>query len=324
MNRYQVFGGVLCSELEFPELDCTTRPETDWTLTVTTSPAPELPLGDALGEDKVDQGVMVRSYATPDGFRLVYDDTGVFDVTGGGREIRWHRPETADLEAGRLDVLGRVLALALHASGWLSLHGSAVALADGAVAFLAPKGNGKSTLAFALMRAGAALMTDDTVVIGSGLPATVRPGVQSVRLFRDSADWLSATAPVAGSSDVKATFGQLSEDARRLTRAPLAALYLLESVPAGTIVEPLERQRLVGPEAVFGLLGQTKIGALLGGAQAPTVFASVVALAEGSAIYKLRVTRDYERLGTVVERIMAWHGGVGARAGADPLESSTA
>ena len=322
MNRYQVFGGVLCSELEFPELDCTTRPETDWTLTMTTTPAPELPLGDALGEDKVDQGVMVRSYATPDGFRLVYDDTGVFDVTGGGREIRWHRPESADLEAGRLDVLGRVLALALHASGWLSLHGSAVALADGAVAFLAPKGNGKSTLAFALMRAGAALMTDDTVVIGSGEPATVRPGVQSVRLFRDSADWLSATAPIAGSSDVKATFGQISEDARRLTRAPLAALYLLESVPAGTIAQPLERQRLSGPEAVFGLLGQTKIGALLGGVEAPAVFASVVALAEGTAIYKLRVTRDYERLGTVVERIMSWHGGVGTRASS--LESSTA
>jgi hypothetical protein len=322
MNSYQVFGGVLRSELEFPELDQATRGEVDWTLTVTTSPAPDVPLGDALGEDKVDQGVMVRSYATPAGFRLAYDDTGVFDVTAGGREIRWHRPESADLEAGRLDVLGRVLALALHASGWLSLHGSAVAMAEGAVAFLAPKGNGKSTLAFALMRAGAALMTDDTVVIGSGAPATVRPGVQSVRLFRDSAAWLSAPAPVAGSSDLKATFGQLSDDARRLTRAPLAALYLLESVPAGTIAEPLERHRLAGPEAVFGLLGQTKIGALLGGAEAPTVFASVVALAEGSAIYRLRVARDYERLGTVVERILGWHGGVGARASA--LEGSSA
>ena len=320
MNNYQVFGGVLRSELEFPELDPAVRGEPDWTLTVTTTPAPDVPPGAPLGEDKVDQGVMVRSYATPHGFRLVYDDTGVFDVTAGGREIRWHRPEAADLEAGRLDVLGRVLALALHASGWLSLHGSAVAMADGAVAFLAPKGNGKSTLAFALMRGGAALMTDDTVVIGKGVPATVRPGVQSVRLFQDSAAWLSAPAPIAGTSDVKATFGQLSDDARRLTRAPLAALYLLESVPAGTIAEPLERHRLEGPEAVFGLLGQTKIGALLGGTEAPGVFASVVALAEGSAIYKLRVARDYERLGTVVERIMSWHGGVGARANA--LEKS--
>jgi len=322
MNSYLVFGGVLRTELEFPELDVATRGDMDWTLTVSTSPAPELPLGGPLGEDKVDQGVMVRSYGTPAGFRLIYDDTGVFDVTAGGREIHWHRPEGADLEAGRLDVLGRVLALALHASGWLSLHGSAVALADGAVAFLAPKGNGKSTLAFALMRAGAALMTDDTVVIGSGAPPIVRPGVQSVRLFRDSADWLSATSPIAGTSDVKATFGQIADDARRLTRAPLAALYLLESVPAGTIAGPLERERLEGPTAVFGLLGQTKIGALLGGPEAPTVFSAVVALAEGSEIYRLRVTRDYERLQTVVQQLMAWHGGVGARAAA--LESTTA
>lgn len=322
MNTYHVFGGVLRSELEFPELDASTRGDADWLLTVTSAPAPDVPLGDPLGEDRVDQGVMVRSYATPMGFRLVYDDTGVFDVTAGGHEIRWHRPATADLEAARLDVLGRVLALALHASGWLSLHGSAVALAEGAVAFLAPKGNGKSTLAFALMRAGAALMTDDTVVIGSGDPPTVRPGVQSVRLFRDSADRLDAPAPIAGTSDIKATFGQLSDDTRRLTRAPLAALYLLESVPAGTIAEPLDRRRIDGPDAVFGLLGQTKIGALLGGAEAPTVFAAVVALAEGCPIYRLRVARDYERLSTVVERIMSWHGGVGARA--VTLESSTA
>jgi len=322
MNTYQVFGGVLRSELEFPELDGATRGEADWTLTVSFTAAPDVGAGEPLGEDKVDQGVMVRSYAMPTGFRLVYDDTGVFDVSADGREIRWYRPDSADVEAGRLDVLGRVLALALHASGWLSLHGSAVALSDGAVAFLAPKGNGKSTLAFALMRAGAALMTDDTVVIGSGDPATVRPGVQSVRLFRDSADWLSAPAPIAGTSDVKATFGQLSEDARRLTRAPLAALYLLESVPAGTINEPLERRRIEGPDAVLGLLGQTKIGALLGGTEAPGVFAAVVALAEGCPIYRLRVTRDYERLGIVVDCIMKWHGGVGARATA--LESSSA
>jgi hypothetical protein len=322
MNSYLVFGGVLRTELEFPELEFASRGDADWTLTMSAAPAPDVPLGDPLGEDKVDQGVMVRSYATPAGFRLVYDDTGVFDVTSGGREIRWYRADGADLEAGRLDVLGRVLALALHASGWLSLHGSAVALADGAIAFLAPKGNGKSTLAFALMRAGAALMTDDTVVIGSGVPATVRPGVQSVRLFRDSADWLSATSPIPGTSDVKATFGQIADDARRLTRAPLAALYLLESVPAGTIAEPLQRERIDGPAAVFGLLGQTKIGALLGGAEAPTVFAAVVALAEGSEIYRLRVTRDYERLQTVVEQLMSWHGGVGARAAA--LESTTA
>ena len=314
MNSYHVFGGVLRSELAFPELDVADRGDPDWTLHVTFTPAPDVPLGNPLGEDRVDVDVMVRSYATASGFRLVYDDTGVFDVSEGGRAIRWYRPPAADAEAGRLDVLGRVLALALHASGWLSLHGSAVALCEGAVAFLAPKGNGKSTLAFALMRAGALLMTDDTVVIEPGRPSIVRPGVQSVRLFRDSADWLSAPAPIAGTSDIKATFGQLAPDARRLTRAPLAALYLLESVPAGTIDEPVERERLEGPGAVFQLITQTKIGTLLGGSEAPTVFGAVVGISEGAPVYRLRVTRDYEQLNRVVDLIVGWHGGVGARA----------
>ncbi len=322
MNSYHVFGGVLHSELEFPELDVAAHGEPDWTLSVTFTPAPDVPLGAPLGEDRVDVSVMVRSYAIPSGFRLVYDDTGVFDVSEEGRAIRWHRTPAADAEAGRLDVLGRVLALALHASGWLSLHGSAVALGDGAVAFLAPKGNGKSTLAFALTRAGAALMTDDTVVIEPGPPSIVRPGVQSVRLFRDSADWLSAPAPLAGSSDIKATFGQLAADARRLTRAPLAALYLLESIPAGTIAQPVERERIEGPAAVFQLLTQTKIGTLLGGSEASTVFDSVVGVAEGSPVYRLRVTRDYEQLQQVVGQIVGWHGGRGARA--LPLERSSA
>jgi hypothetical protein len=314
MHSYHVFGGVLRSELEFPELDVADRAEPDWTLTVSSAPAREPEGGELLGEDRVDLGVMVRSYRTPFGFRLVYDDTGVFDVADAGRTIRWHRPAAADAEAVRLDVLGRVLALALHASGWLSLHGSAVACSEGAIAFLAPKGNGKSTLAFALMRAGAALMTDDTVVVGVGRPAIVRPGVQSVRLFRDSADWLAAPAPVAGSSDVKATFGQLADDARRLTRAPLAALYLRESVPAGATEGPVERERLEGPPAVFALLAQTKIGMLLGGGEAPVVFDAVATLADAAAVYRLRVTRDYAQLGAVVEHLLGWHGGVGARA----------
>jgi hypothetical protein len=320
MPNYQVFGGVLSSELEFPELDLVADGRVDWTLRMSPDTASDTAEGSLLGEDRVDQGVMVRSYRVESGFRLVYEDTGVFDISADGREIWWRGPASADLEAVRLDVLGRVLALALHASGWLSLHGSAVAMEAGAIALLASKGNGKSTLAFALMQAGAPLMTDDTVVIDAGPPATVRPGVQSVRLFRDSADWLSAPDPVPGSSDIKATFGQLAADARQMTRAPLAALYLLESVPADSIVGPVEREPVIGPQAVFGLLAQTKIGALLSGAEAPTVFNAVVSVAESTTVYHLRVAREYDKLGAVVEQLMAWH--AASPAGTQALQSA--
>ena len=52
------------------------------------------------------------------------------------------------------------------------------------------------------------------------------------------------------------------------------------------------------------------------------MFTAVAALAEGCPVYRLRVTRDYERLGVVVDCIMKWHGGVGTRAAA--LESRSA
>jgi hypothetical protein len=307
VHSYQVFGGVLRSELEFPELDIATSDDPDWTLTISSERAAVVHDAPLLGEAIVDKGVLVHAYRVPSGYRLVYDDTGVFDVSEDGRAITWHNPGGVDPEAARLDVLGRVLALALHASGWLSLHGSGVALDAGAVAFLAPKGNGKSTLAFALMKAGAPLMTDDTVVVDAGPPPVARPGVQSVRLFRDSADHLSAPDPVPGSSDIKATFGQLATGEHRTTRAPLAALYLLESVPVGSIDGPVERTPMHGPEAVFALLAQTKIGALLRGPEAPNVFDAVVRVAEHTAVYRLRVARDYDRLSSVVEQIMSWH-----------------
>ena len=65
MNTYQVFGGVLRSELDFPELDEATRGEVDWALTVSFTAAPDLPLGAPLGEDKVDRGVEAQRVEQP-------------------------------------------------------------------------------------------------------------------------------------------------------------------------------------------------------------------------------------------------------------------
>ena len=52
------------------------------------------------------------------------------------------------------------------------------------------------------------------------------------------------------------------------------------------------------------------------------MFGAVVSIAEAAPVYRLRVTRDYEQLQQVVDRIVGWHGGVGARA--LPLERTSA
>src|SRR5690606_20856569 len=100
-----------------------------------------------LGAAPVDVGVEVRLFRIPGGFRLTYDDTGSFDVLSEGAEVVWYRVPGVAISAVRTDLLGRVLALALHSAGIYCLHASAVELAGSAVGFMAPKFRGKSTLA---------------------------------------------------------------------------------------------------------------------------------------------------------------------------------
>ncbi|MFI5229274.1 MAG: hypothetical protein ACHQWU_09415, partial [Gemmatimonadales bacterium] len=186
MHRYQAFGGTLQSEITFPELEPSTSTEApEWRLCVSAA-APDGRPPDAgelefLGEDRVDIDVRVRAYKTPNGYRLSYEDTGTFDISSDGRDIRWVPGSKSSLEAARLDILGRVLALALHAGGQLALHGSGVAVGRQAVGFLAPKFSGKSTLALALVNAGADLLTDDTLPVDLEAVPRAWPGVHSAR-----------------------------------------------------------------------------------------------------------------------------------------------
>ena len=153
MNTYTIFGGSLRSELEFPSL----RPAGDspptWTLRQ--APPDALP-GDArlLGADTVEGAVRVHLYRSAAGWHLLYDDTGRFDVAPAGDLITWRPLPGASADAARLDVMGRVLAIALHAAGDLCFHASAVTIGGTAMAFLGSKGMGKSTIAWALVRAG--------------------------------------------------------------------------------------------------------------------------------------------------------------------------
>ncbi|MBA2557942.1 MAG: hypothetical protein H0V12_11465, partial [Chloroflexi bacterium] len=126
MRNYAVFGGILRSELDFPDLSPADSGAPDWFLRTADAPAPDLLDAVTLGTEEVDTGIGVRLLRSGSTYRLVYDDSGSFDVVGS-RSITWYPGPSASAELARLDVIGRVLALALHADGWLPLHGSAVA-----------------------------------------------------------------------------------------------------------------------------------------------------------------------------------------------------
>ena len=153
MQDYFAFGGCLRSELEFPDLSPAAEFEVpDWEIRAFSSVPTEQ--GTLSGERVIDPNWALRLYRLPEGWRLEYGATGSYEVLERGRRIIWYHGTVRREEVVRAVILGPIMALALHESGTLCLHGSAVTIGERGIGFLAPKGYGKSTLAVALTAAG--------------------------------------------------------------------------------------------------------------------------------------------------------------------------
>ena len=319
MPDYRVMGGTLRSVLEFPELAEAGESVPTWELVIDPAP-PALAAADRLGRDQVRGLWEVELYRTSDGFQLRYGDTGIYQIRAGGRDICWHPPPPESrpfspaqfCEAVRIDVLGRVLATAMHAQGTLCLHGSAVRIGSGAIGFLAPKLHGKSTLAYALVKAGASLLTDDTLPVELEPTSRVRPGVHSIRVWEDSAIRVNPPGP-GGEQFEKGSFGKLrSRDLPESRLAdeitPLTALYLLAPRNGGAGVAPVETSPLNSDQAALALVRHAKIGPLLGKSEAGRLLEWCARLSRAVPVSVLRVARGFDLLPTVVDRILRSHG----------------
>jgi len=308
MRNYQVFGGALRSDIDFPELRIIESDAPSWTLRSTL--VPDMTSATLLGEVEVIPGCQVRLFRHSAGFRFVFDDTGSFDITDSGRHIAWSKGPAAEAESVRADVTGRVLAVAMHASGHLCLHGSAVTTGDGAIAFLAPKFHGKSTLALALTRAGAKLLTDDVLPVDPRTPVQAVPGVHQVKLWQDSATHFGVEREALrpGSKHLLHEFDDtmLSND-----RTPLAAIYLLSPiiVEEGAAAPAVARARMHAVPSALALVRHSIMGSMLGGAEAQLVIDRATTIAEAVPVYQLTVAAGMERIGDTVDQLLVWHGG---------------
>ena len=306
MHRYTLFGGCLHSALEFPELPASPSLDETWRLSLGTRGDLEL-AGPMLGSEDVHAGCTVRSFQLRDGLRLVYDDTGVFDVRHGGREMTWY-PADASVEAdARLDATGRVLAVALHLQGVLALHGSAVAVEGQAVAFVAPKTYGKSTLALALANSGACFLSDDTVPVEPLAAPVVRPGIDHVRVHEDTVVRLAPRGRLTTASAREKHLIAMPSTAA-VPPAPLAAVYVLAPSAPGTGVPVVRRTRLPAVPGALALVRHAKVGGLLGGAEAARLLEQATAVARVAPVYLLEVARDLDRLPEAAAAILGWHG----------------
>ena len=309
MYHYLLFGGVLRSEVEIPELQSApSSGEPRWTLRCIDGSAPDAD-GEHLGSDTVTGDVEVRMHRQGGGaFRMRFDDTGCFDISADGGTLTWYRPAEISMRDVRADLTSRVIAGALHATGTICLHGSAVVLDEVAIGLVAPKRHGKSTLALSLVRAGARLLTDDTMPVEPGDPPMAHAGLHATRLWSDSAErvGLGEALPVEDDKE-KRLFSALPDDFVTHASAPLDGLYLLVPTKEPRDGEPVWRTRLSPIESALIMIGHTKLAPLLTKSEAPVLFQAAVRLAQSLPVYRLNVVRDMDRLPEVVETIRRWH-----------------
>lgn len=306
-RRFSVLGGVLESELDFPDLPSAGTDPPNWMMRIASGAPPEeelLPLGSrTLGPERY------RLWEGPRGFRLEYSHAGTFEIGGAGAEIVWHPIADADPELARAIVLGPAIALALELAGNLCLHGSAVTAGDGAIGFVGGKYHGKSTLATALIAAGATLVSDDILAVdpASGL---LRPGVASVRLWRDAAAALRVEELFERvTPGIKTTVSGAGGTLDSAVRIPLEAIYLLTPEAPSEDARPCWRTPLGGAAAAVGLAHQTKLPAdLVGRRRAGAQLALAATTAARVPVMRLHIVRDLARLDEVVAQLRAWHG----------------
>lgn len=167
MTLYRAFGLDLHCEEPLP---CGPAPERDAPALATVSVQ-----SDRTGVEEV-LGDLVLEY--PDGYH--------FRVAPAGDRVVARWPTHATFEDASCYLLGPVLRFVLNIRGVTCLHASAVEVAGGAIAFAGESGAGKSTTAAALVRAGARLLTDDTVtLVRSGEDVMVHPGYAGLRVWPD-------------------------------------------------------------------------------------------------------------------------------------------
>jgi hypothetical protein len=203
-------------------------------------------------------------------------------------------------------LLDQVVPHILALDGALVLHASAVAVGEGAVAFVGRTGAGKSSLAASFASRGFPLLSDDFLFLrehANGFLAI--PSYPGLRLWPDSAAVLAgqgySLTRVAGSSD-KQRLTPRTVAVPPLPRPLLAVVQLTDATAdTGPAVDLTRLARRQGFMAIFQQAFRMERS---GRERQLAELDRFARLAESTTIFGLRFPRDYERLAEVRSRIL--------------------
>jgi hypothetical protein len=212
-----------------------------------------------------------------------------------GREITVEpAPSAAPIEIETL-LMGPVVGVLLHQRGVFPLHASCIELDGLAVAIAGSSGRGKSTLAAALVRRGATLLSDDICALrlSDGQPAIALQGGTGLCLWPDSRaalQWRNEWLPIR------------PRHAKRIARLHAAELgsrrlaAIIRIAPERGDVRP-GIHRLHGPPAMAPMaevVYRVWLGRLLGRGQ--HLFRDVMRLADAVPVYELQRPSGLDRI----------------------------
>jgi hypothetical protein len=178
MNQYWAYGLGIHSALLLPELVAVAKVHVDVVIRLGKVEHPR--------SDRCSAGSCFHP-SDREAF-FFWEGIGSFLVKDGV-EITMEPSSGIDERLIRLPLLGTILAVLLHQRGLMVLHGSAVAIGGEVVAFVGPKGRGKSTTAAMLYGRGHRLMADDILAVSicDGHEPEVIPGFPQFRLWPEAA-----------------------------------------------------------------------------------------------------------------------------------------
>ena len=200
----------------------------------------------------------------------------------------------------RLCIIGTIFAILLYQRGLFVLHGSAVEVDGGAVAFIAPSGWGKSSMTAALHAKGHHIISDDVVPVSiEGNTMNVFPGFPQLKLYPEVAETLGHDKsklhllhPDLDKGGLRVTQQEFSQ-----TSLPLKRIYALaKDTTLG--IEPIKSQ-----EAVIHLI-RNSIPTRWVQPNSTSHFLQCADIAKNIPFYSLKRSNDLSSLPTLAQMVI--------------------
>ena len=302
---YDVAGTTIGTTIELPGLPHASGMPARWRMTLTTIPAPES--GTPYHAWCNDDGhAWLRFFREGEARRLVFP--GVLDVriteTAGSVEC----DPAPRAQRGRIEqLIGHYVVPLLLGCEHLVLHASAIAIGGRVIGFVGATHAGKSTLASYFASRGAAVVSDDALVIagvGQGGAPTVLPLLAPLRLGTDTIERIlrrdpDEFRPIGDGSTAKRA---VPADPAGLTRPlVLSRLYLLEPVRRGAWHIATTSKAT----AIRELMQSAFEMAMDDPARVATTFDRITTLVRGVPVQRLRFAHDYDALAAIHDRLMS-------------------